>query len=97
MNIALLKSYELSKDKISKNKKLLPEGMSIAEIEGLETALNGGTPFPKAFREYLYIGGKFNSIGFEDGLGDFIALNKYYKKKGKSKRFKNRPSLFSNR
>ncbi|WP_288459480.1 hypothetical protein [uncultured Chryseobacterium sp.] len=95
MNITILKSYDLNKNNVSKSGRFIPRGMSLAEIQDLETALNEGTPFPKAFREYLYIGGKFNGIGYNDNLGDFVGLNKFYKERIKERGLKiDRPIMF---
>lgn len=60
-------------------------GFSLDKIEELEQKLNNGIPFPKALREYLFLGGEFNSLGFDhEGIGqdgsEWIALKKYYEK-----------------
>jgi len=95
MDITLLKSYDLNKNNLSKSGRFNARGMSMNEIQDLETALNGGNPFPKTFREYLYIGGKFNGIGYNDGLGDFVRLNKFYQERMKAKGLQiDRPIMF---
>lgn len=38
------------------------QGISIAEIEQLETTWNSGSPFPKALRELLYLAGDLCSV-----------------------------------
>lgn len=45
------------------------EGMDLDEIEELEDKYNEGNPFPGAYREYLFIGGKANGAGFDSALG----------------------------
>jgi len=95
MDITILKSYSANKNSLERHRLRNPEGMSLTEIQELETALNGGNLFPKAFREYLYIGGRFNALGFNTGLGDFVGLNKFYKNKIKARGLKiDRPCLF---
>jgi hypothetical protein len=96
MNISLLKCYDLNKTSLSQYRLQNPEGMSLAEILDLENTLNKGVAFPKAFREYLFIGGKFNSIGLNDGLGNFKGMDTYYKKKGKRERINNKPTVSDN-
>ncbi len=63
MNVEILKSYEANKV----GKKIRgenPEGLSEAEIIAIEVDVNGGKKLPKVLREYAYIGGKTNRIGF---------------------------------
>ena len=53
-------------------------GLSLEEIEALESKYNNGNHFPKAFREYLYLAGEFNNFAFDamalglDGLQDLV-------------------------
>lgn len=62
-------------------------GLTLERIKELEQKLNSGKEFPKAFREYLFLGGDFNHLGFDDQDGthsngeDLIALKDYYKEK----------------
>ncbi len=94
MDITILRKYDLNKNNLNLHRLQNPEGMSMTEIQDLETALNHGNPFPKAFREYLYIGGKYNALGFNTGLGDFKGMDTYYKKKVKARGLKiDRPYL----
>lgn len=37
----------------------LMRGLTIQEIQGLETLWNNGNPFPVVLREYLYLGGEY--------------------------------------
>jgi len=81
MTIDYLINYDTNKNNNSLRRKN-PEGKSLSEIEELEQLYNNGIMFPKAFREYIYIGGKYNSIGLDDGLdGNFIGLMEYYGKR----------------
>jgi len=61
-----------------------PEGMTEAEIEALELEMNNGNKFPKAFREYLYIGGKWSCLSMNDGNyhGKTKMLKHYMKRRG---------------
>jgi len=45
-------------------------GLSIEKIEELELEINDGNPFPKAYREYLYLGGDYNSLGLSIAFED---------------------------
>lgn len=82
MEITILKSYNNNKDKLHKHRVSNPEGKTLEEIILLEEELNQGNHFPKVFREYLFIGGKYNALGFNDGInGNFIGLRKFYDKK----------------
>ena len=40
-------------------------GLSIVQIEILELELNNGKEFPKAFREFLFIGGDYCGLELE--------------------------------
>jgi len=62
MKIELLTYYNDNKDKFKHRKYKKIEPCSLEEIELLESQINNGTPFPKAFREYLYIGGHKNGL-----------------------------------
>lgn len=67
MHIAFLVGYD--KHKFSNDLRIKnPEGIALSEIESMELALNNGQAFPVAFREYLFIGGKFDSIGLSSGI-----------------------------
>ncbi|PTX60505.1 hypothetical protein C8N46_106150 [Kordia periserrulae] len=50
------------KDNIVLNKVRI-EGISTEAILDLETKYNNSNPFPKAFREYLYLAGKISGTG----------------------------------
>lgn len=84
MEIVYQKKFNDNKDKLKdypSKRRINPEGKTLQEIETLELALNNGEPFPKAFREYLFIGGKNNAIGFNDGTdGAFVEMKTYYTK-----------------
>lgn len=73
------------------------EGFSENEISTLEQKLNNGMPFPKVLKEYLFLGGKFNGLGFDnEGIGqdgtEWIALKEYYDKELKKNKLSiNRP------
>lgn len=45
------------------------EGLSLNEIVALETKHNNGNPFPKAYREYLYIGGRSHGLELDEAFG----------------------------
>lgn len=64
----------LEKNKVIKGSSFENEGMTIEKIIILENKYNNGNQFPKAFREYLYLAGEFNNLGFDDyalGLDEF--------------------------
>lgn len=42
------------------------EGLSLAKIKELEALYNKGKPFPTSIREFLWLSGKDNNIGFND-------------------------------
>lgn len=72
MQIEILKRFE----KIQRIRGWDTEGMSMTEITDLEALYNGGNPFPKVYREYLYIGGKMNGIGLDEAHGYEWLYNK---------------------
>ncbi len=41
-------------------------GFSEDKIKEIELKYNSGIEFPKAFREFLYLGGDFNNVAFDD-------------------------------
>src|SRR5437773_741294 len=47
-------------------------GLPLEKIEALEKKYNNGKPFPQAFREFLFLGGDFDNIGFEIGDWDYM-------------------------
>lgn len=65
MDIQILKRFS----KIKRIRSWETKGLSIIEIEALETKYNQGNPFPKAYREYLFIGGKMHGIGIDKAQG----------------------------
>ncbi|WP_046744276.1 hypothetical protein [Kordia zhangzhouensis] len=75
MEIQYLKKYFHVKDTLKNypTNKWNPEGLSLKDIENLEHILNEGSSFPRAFREFLHIGGKYDGLGINgpiDGLYD---------------------------
>ncbi len=44
-------------------------GLTIDEIKNLEQKYNGGQPFPKAYKEYLYLAGKISGISLDTAFG----------------------------
>jgi len=77
MEIKYLKTYNENKDS-SKFWGRNTKSKTTEEIQELETLFNNGTPFPKAFREFLFIGGNFNAIGLETSTGNYKGLHQYY-------------------
>lgn len=68
MTIEYLKSYEEKKfefldGKSSPNLRVQP--CTLEEIQEIRDLLNGGNPMPKAFEEFLYIGGKVTGLPLE--------------------------------
>lgn len=45
-------------------------GYSIQQIEAIEQEINNGNEFPKSFREYLFLGGSYDALGFNT-IGPF--------------------------
>ncbi|WES96647.1 SMI1/KNR4 family protein [Chryseobacterium arthrosphaerae] len=82
MEIVYLKAYERYK-KEGKGKRRSffgpPIGLSEAEIIQLEETMNNGIPFPKAYREYLSIGGAFSSLSLNDSGNNAGKLAAKYK------------------
>lgn len=65
MEIVYLKKYKHFKDKgvgLSYETFGPPIGLSDAEIGQMELEMNNGLPFPKAYREFLFLGGEFSTI-----------------------------------
>ncbi|WP_460220380.1 SMI1/KNR4 family protein [Psychroserpens sp. MEBiC05023] len=57
-------------------------GLTLERIIELELELNQGNPFPKVYREYLYLGGEFNALGLQtladgDNGGDILISHNY--------------------
>ncbi|AYN00628.1 hypothetical protein [Chryseobacterium sp. 3008163] len=80
MEIVYLKKYKQYKENgIGKlyNTFGSPRGLSEAEILQMELEMNNGLPFPKAYREFLFLGGEFSTI----------QLNHYGKKTPKGTEF----------
>lgn len=61
MEIRYLKSIEQNK----KLKSWSNQGLSLEKISELEQKYNEGKPFPLAIREFLYLAGENNTIGFD--------------------------------
>ncbi|UEQ75345.1 SMI1/KNR4 family protein [Chryseobacterium arthrosphaerae] len=82
MDIVYLKTYEHYK-KEGKGKRRSafgpPVGLSEAEIIQLEQTMNNGIPFPKAYREFLSIGGVCSSISLIDSGNNAGKLVAKYK------------------
>lgn len=65
MEIIYLKKYKQYKESGAGNaiKRFgQPRGLSEAEIEQMELEMNNGLPFPKAYREFLFLGGEYATI-----------------------------------
>ncbi len=62
MIIEYLQNFENNKNNFAAVRKFPTQGCTIEEIEALEESLNNGNPFPKAFREYLFIGGEMSCL-----------------------------------
>ena len=45
------------------------KGISLQEIVELERKYNEGRPFPKSYREYLYLAGGTHGLDIDEGLG----------------------------
>ena len=59
MTIEYLKSYEEKKEKL---KKAPVRPCTLEEIQEIRDLLNSGSPMPKAFEEFLFIGGKYTAL-----------------------------------
>lgn len=72
MDIIYLQKYELYK-KGNSGKRIAtfgpPVGLAKSEIEKLEIEMNGGIPFPKAYKELLTLGGSFSGISLLNYTG----------------------------
>ena len=64
MKIKYLQKFEENKDKFKYVKTYPTQGCSLNEIKVLEEKLNNGNPFPKVFREFLFIGGEVSCLPF---------------------------------
>ena len=90
MNIKYLKSFQ---ENISNLRGSISRGLNIEEITFLEEKLNNGNSFPKALKEYLYLAGEYNTLGFDtQGIGyggnEYLAMMEFYEKKMKQKGLK---------
>lgn len=77
MQIEHLKTYDANKA----NKKLrgrVAEGKSLTDIQALEAEFNQGNLFPKAFREFLFIGGNYTAISLGFVNGNFKGERDYF-------------------
>ncbi len=61
------------------------KGKTLEEIQEIENEMNNGNPLPKVFKEYLWIGGYENGLGFDDAFGNYIGKRKSYLKKMKER------------
>lgn len=87
MNIEYLGSYFDNRNNLKNTCVSNARGIELQKIETLEAQTNKGKPFPKAFREYLFIGGDYPAIGLgpgydvDDGDGiEYIQSIEVYKK-----------------
>ena len=63
MEIEYLQKYKDNIDILNRNKNRSPvEPATMEEIQALEAELNNGAPFPKAIREFLYLGGNYTGL-----------------------------------
>ena len=51
---------------------LSSRGMSTSEIEAMEQTYNNSKAFPVAFREFLFLGGKYDNTGTNDAKFDYL-------------------------
>ena len=51
------------------NRTFAREGISVEEIEEIETEFNNGMRLPSSFREYLFLAGKRNATALDNGNG----------------------------
>jgi len=65
MTIEYLQKYRDNIPNIKTSIEIKP--CTIQEIESLEESLNQGKPFPKVFREFLFIGGNYHGLPFDMG------------------------------
>lgn len=63
MVIEYLKKMELYPKPHSKKSE--NEGLSLEIIENLESDLNNGNALPKAYKEFLFLGGEYNALGLD--------------------------------
>lgn len=104
MTINYLKSFNQNKLGLKLSKIADPKGLTIERIQEIEQIINNGNPLPKAFKEFLFIGGEYAGLGIspiydcDNGNGiEFIESKKVYedliKKEGLSI---NRPYIVIN-
>ncbi len=70
MEIEYLQKYKDNIDRINKPNRAHVRPATMQEIQALEAELNNGTPFPKAIRELLFIGGNYPNLSSVHGIGD---------------------------
>lgn len=83
MQIEILKEYESYKNEGSRatyKHYHKPRGLTAQQITDLENEMNGGKPFPKVLKEFLFIGGEYNGISLNSG-DDYTAQIKYFNEK----------------
>ncbi|SHI41703.1 SMI1/KNR4 family protein [Flavobacterium terrae] len=89
MEIKFLKKYKDFKD-LKKDAHYStfgpPRGFSDEEITKIEKDLNNGNSLPQAYKEFLAIGGKFNSIQLDDYKENYLKAVEYYKEKAAKRR-----------
>ena len=61
-------SYKMKENPKPRKRLSHNRGFSVEKIAELE--INKGNPFPKAYKEYLYLGGDFNSLGLNIAIED---------------------------
>lgn len=76
MDIEYLKTYFENRNNLKGSN---AKGMTLAEIETLELEMNKGKPFPKALREFLFIGGLSNKLGLNTPT-NYRATHDYFDK-----------------
>ncbi len=85
MIIEYLGSYKAYTERKELFKRSVPEGIVLEEIEELENILNKEDPLPKVFKEYLWLGGERNGLGFNIGFKNYKGNSKFYQKKMKER------------
>jgi hypothetical protein len=79
MDILLLRKYESNFEKLKRTSVGEDEGLTLLEIEKLENLFNNGAKFPGSFREYLFLGGKFDTLGFNGPVnGNYEGFMKHF-------------------
>jgi hypothetical protein len=77
MTIEYLKSYEEKKDQLDNAP---VRSCTIEEIQEIRDLLNEGNPMPKAFEEFLFIGGKYTALPLDIDFRSIKGCSVYLKK-----------------